>query len=108
MFSFCSYFIILDGSQSNENNSTITPTEQDTKAALNVIVDYLTESMTSRLLQSYDLTIESLTTSSQFNNSQKRKSDWETSLEVYFYFFYYYHYYYYLLCFIELNAYFID
>lgn len=72
--------------ESNNNNGTTTPSEQDTKAALNVIIDYLTESMTTKLLQSYELTIDSLSTSSQFNSSQKRKSDWENSLEVILFF----------------------
>ena len=73
-----------NNNNNNNNNNPSNPNEQDLKGALNVITDYLTESMTTRLLQSYDMTIESLTTSSQFSNSQKRKTDWEASLEVYF------------------------
>lgn len=57
-----------------------TSSDEDLKTALTIILDYLPDSVTLQLLQSYDMSIESLTTSTQ--NSNKRKADWEAALEV--------------------------
>jgi hypothetical protein len=57
-----------------------TPTDEDLKTAVTILLDYLPDSVALRLLQSYDMTMESLSSSSQ--NSNKRKADWEAALEV--------------------------
>jgi hypothetical protein len=58
------------------------PTDEDSRTALTIILDYLPDSTALQLLQSYDLTMESFTSNTQ--NFNKRKADWEAALEVFF------------------------
>mmetsp|Transcript_7135 Transcript_7135/g.10625 ORF Transcript_7135/g.10625 Transcript_7135/m.10625 type:complete len:307 (-) Transcript_7135:66-986(-) len=60
-----------------ENGESVT--EEDIRTALSIVTDYLTDSMAARLLESFNVTEESIAPKP---SSMKRKADWETALEV--------------------------
>ena len=69
----------------NSKNSTTEtqlaePNPHDIKTAVQVISDYLSESMTEKLLKLYGLSASDLTDTK--NHNSKRKTDWEADLEV--------------------------
>lgn len=53
--------------------------DRELRQALHVILDYLTDSLASALMSSFDIAQETLSSSSSVH---KRKADWETALEV--------------------------
>ena len=56
------------------------PDSQDIKTAVQVESDYLTDSMTTKLLKEFNLTLADLIDLK--NHNSKRKTDWEADLEV--------------------------
>lgn len=67
--------------KSNMTETTLSePNSHDTKTAIQVVTDYLSESMTEKLLKAFGLSAADLTDTK--NHSSKRKTDWEADLEV--------------------------
>lgn len=57
-------------------------TREDTKVALQIICDYLTETIASKLVACFDMTLQDLLPSKAAQNITKRKADWEIELEI--------------------------
>lgn len=68
----------------NENISAITvePTAEDTKGALQLICDYLTDVATGKLVSSMGYNLDDLKHEKKDNQQEKRKADWEIDLEI--------------------------
>ena len=67
--------------KSNTTETTLSePNSHDIKTAIQVVTDYLSESMTEKLLKAFGLSAADLTDTK--NHSSKRKTDWEADLEV--------------------------
>ena len=62
------------------NSSPSEPDSQDIKTAVQVVSDYLTDTMTEKLLKEFNLQLADLIDLK--NHSSKRKTDWEADLEV--------------------------
>jgi hypothetical protein len=62
------------------NSTPSEPDSQDIKTAIQVVSDYLTDSMTIKLLKEFNLSLSDLTDLK--SHSSKRKTDWEADLEV--------------------------
>lgn len=87
--SFVSTFNSVGQSSSSSSSSTTNtmntiehsePESQDIRMALQVVTDYLTESMTIKIVASFGMDIkEMVVTKSQ---TQKRKADWEYELDI--------------------------
>jgi hypothetical protein len=64
----------------SNNNDEIKVDDDDIKIALQIVCDYLTESMTLKITKAMNIEISDLYTS--VSNNQKRKTDWELELEI--------------------------
>lgn len=62
------------------SSTTSEPDSQYIKTAVQVVSDYLSDSMTNKLLQEFNLSLADL--NDLKNHSSKRKTDWEADLEV--------------------------
>jgi hypothetical protein len=74
----------IQANVNSKNSSTETqlsePNSHDIKTAVQVISDYLSESMSEKLLRVFGLSASDLTDTKNLNS--KRKTDWEADLEV--------------------------
>lgn len=64
----------------NRRSSFLFAETDDIRTALQIITDYLTDSFSSKLCASFEMTPQDLT--SPATQSLKRKADWEIALEV--------------------------
>ena len=85
--SFASQFNSSAQAINNKNESIVTvisaePTIEDTKTALQLVCDYLSDASTIKLLSALGYSLEDLKHEKKENQSEKRKADWEIDLEV--------------------------